>query len=255
MPRLRGDGPALLYVRDFFATVIWETQNFDRNAGGPIGTPVDDPDLTESGPVVPTFAMQGQLAAYKWFFDRNVSKTDKRRELFGAAIDTDGGATTISRLPAPFNAMAPTSQFSFALARERAWWMVNLDGMLNTYLVTAPLQQGAKSAVVSINLPPGCPLHEFDAVPWVTPDGAMLLVTALQRDASCSSPDQRTDIFRVRLDPTGQPLQTAGLIQGIDQPTSGETDASLSADLCWLYFASDRTADKRFRLFRSHRGR
>jgi hypothetical protein len=244
-------------VRDFFSSRIWATQSFARNAGGPLGAPVDDADLTESAPLVPTFETRGTLAGHQFFFDRNVAKNDTRRELYGATLDANGAMSQVTRLPPPFNTPTPTVQWSstIAVSRERAWWMWNQDGKLQIYLVTAPLTEGAKSTVVSINLPPGCPLREIDTVPWVTPDGTMLLVTGTQRDASCNAPDQRTDIFRVRLDASGQPLAAGSALEGIDQPTSGETDGSLSTDLCWLYFSSDRGADARFRLYRAHLGR
>jgi hypothetical protein len=257
LPRLAADGVGLFYVRDFFATRIWATESFARNAGGPIGAPVDEADLTESAPLVPTFETRGTLAGHQFFFDRNVSKTDTRRELYGASLDANGAMTGVTRLPAPFNAPTPTVQWNSAIAvsRDRAWWMWNQDGKLQIYLVTAPLTEGAKATVVSINTPPGCPLREIDTIPWVTPDGAMLLVTGTQRDASCTATTQRTDIFRVRVDASGQPLAAGSALEGIDEPMSGETDASLSADLCWLYFSSDRGADARFRLYRAHRGR
>jgi hypothetical protein len=257
LPRTSPRPTGLFYVRDFFATQMWETLNFDRNAGGPVPSPVDDADLTESAPLAPTFVTQGQLAGYNFFFDRNVGKTDRRRELYGASLDAAGVATKVTRLPAPFNATPPTMQWSssIAVAKERAWWVANLDGSLNTYIMTSSLEPGARATAVSINLPPGCPLHEIDAVPWVTPDGSTMLVTAVQHDAACNTPDQHTDVFLVRLDATGQPLATAASVEGIDQPTTSEADASLSADMCWLYFASDRVTENRIRILRAHRGR
>jgi hypothetical protein len=256
MPRILADGVALLYQRDFFGGQIWLATHPDANAGSPLTGPLDAADLRESGALV-LDSPSGQLALRNIVFDRTVAKDSTQRELYGATIDNEGLTKDVVRLPVPFNPVSTTkeSNYSLAVSRDRAWWTVNRDSMLDIWFMTAPLATGATAKVVSVNLPSGCAFHELDGAPWVTPDGKVLLVTAYQRNAKCEAPDHRNDLFVVALDAAGQPRGTAFGLPDIDAPESSEFDPSLSPDMCWLYFASDRIDQAHLRLFRARRER
>ena len=145
------------------------------------------------------------------------------------------------RLPAPFNANLPTVQsaYSIAVSETRAWWMVNLDSSFQVRFLTAPLDGSAPPSVVTLTLPDGCVLNEFDFGPWVTPDGKLLFVNAAERDTSCASIEPRVeDILVFQLDETGQPIGPGVPLPGISRRGTTEVDASLSSDMCWLYFTA-----------------
>jgi len=104
-----------------------------------------------------------------------------------------------------------------------------------------------------------CSRAGADATPWVTSDGRLLLFSAPPVDSACNSVDgDATDVFVAPLSATsGLPLATAVPIAGINHSTdtSSESDASFTADLCALYFASDGGGAQGhdFRLYRAFR--
>jgi len=159
--------------------------------------------------------------------------------------------------PAPL-APGPADDYSVAFARStsRAYFMTAASG--SALLVTGTLGS-SQTAPVPLALPaPGggtCPLGATDATPWVTPDGRLLLFSAPPVDAQCQPLDgSAADLYVALMNPTtGAPLTTAVAL--VASSGTNETDPSFGADLCALYFASDKSAtnDGRTRLFRAFR--
>jgi len=163
--------------------------------------------------------------------------------------------------PPPF-APSGADDYSSTLAREtkRVYFMTTLSGAPE--LVTGVLDDAA-TKTVDLKVPARgggtCSRRGADATPWVTADGRLLLFSAPLVDTACNTVDgDATDVFVALLNPTtGLPLATAVPIAGINHSadTSSETDASFTADLCAVYFASDggEAQGHDFRLYRARR--
>lgn len=237
-PRAFGSGKGLIYEREFFGRELWLTGNMESEVGAPFASPIGHPDFAEGAALWLGDQGAGALAAYNFVYNR-APAAGGPAELYGARVESNGIASTIGRLPAPFNADAPTleSSFSMAVSAERAWWMVNRDGMLDVRFYTAPLDGSAPLSVVALRQQDGCLMTEFDLAAWVTPDGKLLFVNAAERDAGCKllANDTR-DIVVFKLDDAGQALGNGSVLPDIHEPDVTEADASLSADMCWLYF-------------------
>jgi hypothetical protein len=78
---------------------------------------------------------------------------------------------------------------------------------------------------------------------------------ALPLDADCQAIDgTTTDLFVVPLVPeTGAAAQAAIELESLNEIGTTETDPSLSADFCTLYFASDRNSPGDFKLYSAPR--
>lgn len=61
-----------------------------------------------------------------------------------------------------------------------------------------------------------------------------------------------TDLGLVRLNAAGQPAETVVPVN-VNKPSATDTDASLSPDMCWMYFASARDTTGNTRLYRARR--
>lgn len=80
-------------------------------------------------------------------------------------------------------------------------------------------------------------MTELDLGSWVTPDGKLLFVNAAERDAACALlPNDVRDILVFKLDDTGQAVGNGRALPDIRERDATEADASLSSDMCWLYF-------------------
>jgi hypothetical protein len=254
-PRPFGDGGALLYVRDFFGGEIWLTGDPLSNVGAPVPNPVSDPDFLEGAPLWFEPRENGALDAMNFVFNR-MADTSSPHELYGARLDVNGTVSDIMRLPPPFNPVTPFSEASYAMAvsRDRAFWMVNRDLMFALQFLTAPLDASGPPSVVPLDYSDDCALTEFDVGAWVTPDGRLLFVSATERDASCAPLAGDTkDVVMFQLDESGQALGPAIAVNGINRAGESELDASLSADMCWLYFS--RMDGDKLRLARARRER
>jgi hypothetical protein len=172
-----------------------------------------------------------------------------------------------TKLGAPANGpvpLAPLSadDYSASLARatSRVYFMTTRSGA--PALVTGTLGNATTTAV-DVKLPGQgggtCARSGDDATPWVTSDGKLLLFSAPPVDSACNPVDgTATDLFVALVNATsGLPLATAVPLAGVNHSTdaSNETDASFSADLCTLYFASDGGGAQGhdFRLYRASR--
>jgi hypothetical protein len=254
MPRTFGTGKALLYVRDFFGGEIWYTGDPERDLGAPLMSPINSPTTIDSYPVWFGTA-SGALEAYNFVFGR-ASASGAPAELYGAALAANGTTSKVARLPAPFNPDPPLSQsaYSMAVSHDRAWWMINRDLMLGVQFLTMPLDQSGPPSVVSLRHSADCKFSEFDVAAWVTPDGKVLFTDARERGADCSvRTGEPHDIFMFQLDEAGQTRGYAVPVAGVSRPNAHEIDASLSADMCWLYFVA-KDSDK-LRIMRAQRER
>jgi hypothetical protein len=254
-PRAFDRGSKLFYERAYFgANSIWLTGDFEQNEGAPVGLPIDGPG-PEGGPLA-VATSGGVLAEYNFFFTRNLADGGLANEnqLFAARMDPAGIASGVTQLSAPFNA-SPRKSLSLALSRDRAWWTVNVDGSLNVQLWTVPLTGDLIPSRVSLTLATGCGITEFDYAPWATPDGRLLFVTFTERGEACDHVGQTsTDIGVVKLTSAGQ-AQGPVVPLNVNRAVLSDTDASLSQDLCWLFFSSSRHESRKLRLYRSRRVR
>lgn len=174
-----------------------------------------------------------------------------------------GTLIDVTAAPAPLGPSG-ADDYSVTLASdtERAYWMTTRDGV--PALVTSTIA-GDAPAVVELGVPNVgtdavvCARAGDDAAPWVTPDGRLLLFSALPMNSDCEPLDgNATDLYVALLDAAnGQPRATAVPLGDVNTTsgTSSETDASLSNDWCTLYLASDGgdAQGHDFRLYRSAR--
>lgn len=266
-PRVFDSGNRLSYSRDFLGGQLWLTEDFTQTAGVPLTGPLDAPGVSENGGLKVDFALSGPLENFNFFFQRSDDSGNQdgggstRDDLYAARVDQAGATTKVTRLPAPFNADLPTQRWSFsmALSRARAFWMINNNASLDVRLLTTSLEGALVPAEIQLKRDNGCNVREFDLAPWVTPDGKILLVNATEPGSgTCPVPSSfelATDLYMVRLDASGQPLGPMMSIGSVNQLGTREAEASLSPDLCWMYFASDRDASGRMRLYRARRVR
>jgi Tol biopolymer transport system component len=129
-------------------------------------------------------------------------------------------------------------------------------------LFTAPLQDGATAEVVDIRVAKAdapCVVTDQDAAPWVSRDGKTLLFSHTRMDNNCAVvAGQKRDLYTTLLQPaTGQPPKDASneVIPATPMndvnSSADDVEPSFSADMCDLYFASNR--DGNFAVYRAHR--
>jgi hypothetical protein len=243
------DGSGLRYTSDF-ATSAGNSPN--ATAAGDAGP------LLASSSVKGATLPNAMLESFNFLFDRQYNGG---RKLFIA--NWQGGLMSPELAPVPYN--SDKSDYSPALAQPqndspRLYWMTTRD--MATQLVLGILD-GKASAPVPVKLRIGqdacTPLPtDTELSPWVTSDGQMLLLSHSRLDANCAATSQGKDIYTVLLSPTdGQPIPQMG-----DTPTPArpmndvnsamdDVDPSFSADMCDLYFASNR--DGKYAIYRAHR--
>jgi hypothetical protein len=252
-PRVVRGGPGLTYTRDFFAAHVWITDDPSQSPGAPVSAPVSGEGLFESGALLPASPPAGALESYGMFFQRTVRVESQQLELLGAKLSASGNILTVERLPAPFNPPTATVSWGYGLAlgQSRAIWTINENGVLDVSLRTAALAPDAEAARLELQLPNGCVVKEIDFAPWLTPDARTLFFSSRRRDAtSCELlPGDQTALFAVQLAADGQPLGPARELDGLHG--TAQTDASLSPDRCWLYYAASTPEQPHLRLFRA----
>lgn len=203
------------------------------------------------------------------FFDRALAP-EAPRDLFSAPW-RGNDAQAAESAPPPFN--SDRDDFSIAVALHppdgiagRAYWMSNRNATEEApapELFTATLTADTVAETVTLRVgqrKPGCPIAEApdvdvdpDLTPWVTADGKLMLLSTTRVEDDCSVSNQKKDIHTVLLRPeTGQPAEGEIAIPLSDVNSAGDdTDPSFSADLCDLYFASNR--DGKYAVYRAHR--
>ena len=251
-PRVGGLEGSLFYTL-ITQTVseLWYAPNVATAPGGVIS----DPQVLDNG--LDYFGDPGGLG-FDVLFDE--AATDGRRSL--RVTTWDGTKLGASADGPPPLAPVGADDYSASLARmtRRVYFMSTRGG--TPALMTGTLGD-ANTTNVDVKLPGQgggtCERSGDDAAPWVTADGRLLLLSAPPVDAACNPIDgTATDLFVALLNATtGLPLATAVPLTGVNLSSddSSETDASFTADLCTLYFASDGGVAQGhdYRLYRAFR--
>lgn len=255
-PRV-GDSPASLFYR---SGADGAGRLFYTPSASTLGTFVgNDASQEQSGPL-----FVGDLdRPFNVIYD-NVApggmSPDNRRSMRAATWDgTTLGSETL--MPPP---LSPGGYDTYSVAAAtaldpaRLFWMSTRDGP--TRLRTGLIDAGDGDTIVAIEVPQRnssatCPRDDGDATPWVSPDGRRMFFRALPLDAACQPIDgTTTDLFVVPLVPeTGAAAQSAIELESLNEIGTTETDPSLSADFCTLYFASDRGSPGDFKLYQAPR--
>lgn len=252
-PRVGSTGTDLLYR--FEGTGLRYTADASTSAGSTVQASL----ATDSAPLLLASDVSGvatvKLMSFNFVFDR---VEGGRRSLYLG--QWSNGLMMSERAPAPYN--GALSDFSMAIATKpgadataRAFWM---SGDTSTTMVPPPTLYtailGANESAVPVALSIGqlkCTSKEPDLAPWVTSNGKTLLVSHPRLDANCNATGQGKDIYTALLQPaTGQPTAPALPMNDVNSPMD-DVEPSFSADMCDLYFASNR--DGKYALYRAHR--
>jgi hypothetical protein len=251
-PRVGSTGTDLLYR--FEGTGLRYTADASTSAGNTVQTSL----ATDSGPLLLASGVSGvpsmALETFNFVFDR--SEDGKRSLYVGQWND---GLKSSERLPAPYN--GSEDDYSMAIATKptadgvaRAFWMTTrgASSMQPAALITARV--GADEPAEPVDLAIGqadCIATDADLAPWVTSNGKTLLVSHPRLDANCKPAGQGKDIYTALLQPaSGLPTAPALPMNDVNSPMN-DVEPSFSADMCDLYFASDR--DGKYALYRAHR--
>ncbi len=252
-PRATGDKGLVYTVEGPYGwtRAIWVTPDVAASAGVEATSSSDG----SGGPLMTPPPGSGPLASYNFYFDTAVPNT-LNRQIVGATIDGSGATTAAGVLPAPIN--DGNSNFSLALAvgSGRVWWSSDrVTGIFQYQLFTASVLGAGSATATQVSLttaPANCPLDVTDPSPWATPDGKLLLFDSSEHYTDCNNKNAPLDMFVARPDASGKVSQQAGQID-VDLQSVNDSQPSLSPDMCWLYFASDRDGAKTTRLYRAHR--
>ena len=229
------------------------TQDFTMNAGVALPDPIDG-DGAESLPLLSLPPSDGPLKDMALFFDRSKSL---QRFLYGAIYDgTSMTFTSAPALGAPFNDAAASWSMAFAPAAQRAWWMTTRDGGLNPRLYTAntTVSPAPLAKAVPLTDHNNCQIegiYAYDLAPWVSLDGKLLMFSALESFPSCTK-GNNVDIYATGLKADGQVTGNAFPI-GVNLQNVTDTAASMSWEMCWIYFASRRNGATKQELYRARR--
>ncbi|HEX2870679.1 MAG TPA: hypothetical protein VHP33_05470 [Polyangiaceae bacterium] len=251
-PRVGSTNTDLLYL--FEGTGLRYTADASTSAGNTVQTSL----ATDSGPLLLAAEVTGipsmTLEAFNFVFDRVVAG---KRSLY--AGQWTNGLQSSERVPAPYNGTG--NDYSMAIATKptadgvaRAFWMTTrgATSMQPAALITARI--GASEPPAPVDLAIGqadCVTTDADLAPWVTSNGKTLLVSHPRLDANCKATGQGKDIYTALLQPaSGEPTAPAVPMNDVNSPMN-DVEPSFSADMCDLYFASDR--DGKYALYRAHR--
>ena len=248
-PRVGSTSTDLLY--HFDGTGLRYTADASTSAGSSVTTTVasDSGPLLLKGDVTSVPAMT--LMGFNFLFDR--TQNGLRSIQIGQWKD---GLQKFEAAGPPLK--SDKSDYSVAVALKptadgiaRAFWMTTRTVMKGE-LVTALLIPNAPVTPVGLQIGQmACPATDADVTPWVTADGKALLTSHTRMDANCQPSGQLKDIYTAVLSPaTGLPTLPAQPINDVNSPMN-DTEPSFSADMCDLYFASDR--DGKYALYRAHR--
>jgi hypothetical protein len=249
-PRVGATSTDLLY--GFQGTGL----RYTTDASTSPGSNVKGTTATDSGPLLLSANVSGlgtMLMGFNFLFDR---LENGRRSIYVG--QWSNGLTGFQRSPAPYN--GTKNDYSIAVALKatangvaRAFWMTDGSATSMTpVLVTAPHVANAPATPVDLKIgQDACPATDADLAPWVTADGKTLLASHTRLDANCKATGQGKDIYTALLQPaTGLPTAAALPMNDVNSPMNDE-EPSFSANLCDLYFASDR--DGKLGLYRAHR--
>jgi hypothetical protein len=255
-PRSGSTSTDLLY--SFQGVGIRYTPDASTSAGAAINmtTPEDGAPLLLLGDT--TLPLNEVMSGANFVFDRVVDGT--RRQLYVGRWNR--GLDEAKPISAPFN--GPLNDYSVAVAaapvgdgKPRLFWMTDRDPALGLTLVTALAEDAGTGSPVLLQLgkvacSPALMTPRDDLTPWVTSDGKTLLVSHTGMDAGCAPADTGKDVYTAPLQPaTGQPTLPAALLSDVNSDAD-DVDPSFSADMCDLYFASNRDGGA-FALYRARR--
>jgi len=236
-PRTGGSDSALFYSSGHPASGhLYFTPDFNAGAGQHVSGQSAPPEF---GPLY--LENSGGLD-----FDLLFTRTPQDTSSMIMAADWNEASSTFSGampVPGPVNDdFSNDYSVAFAPGTTRLWWMSDRGGTPALYTsvlndLTSPEQ------TVTLDIPgsagASCVAAHPDLTPWVTPDGTLMLFSAEAVDGQCAT-DSTTDLYAVPLDASGEPAVSPALaLNDVNLPGSHETTPSLSADRCWLYFASD----------------
>jgi hypothetical protein len=204
----------------------------------------------------------GQSDTPNFFFDRSSGGVTGTRQLYFARrisglifAGRDGGPAA-DPLPTPFNSLAG-SNYSIAIAPAagRAWWMSTRTSSAGELLTASLTDPNPNPVPVNVTLGgTSCPRSGLDSTPWAAPDGRFLLLSALEVNSGCTAPGSARDLYIVVTQPTTGLADASFALQDINHAGIDDADPSMSADLCWLYFASNPSGNANgFRLYRALR--
>ena len=237
---------------------------YTTDASTSVGSNIKGTVQTDSAPLLLRSEVTGttglmMLMSFNFAFDR--IGTAGRRQLFVG--EWKNGLGAVEQLLPPFD--GGKGDFSMAVAPHvtpdnvaRGFWMTAGDATNMTAgptLVTALFAGAAVAAPVVLNIgsapcPPKDPKTDADLTPWVTDDGKLLLISTTRMD-NCVLGSAGKDIYAALLDPTtGQPTAAAVPMSDVNSGMD-DVDPSFSADMCDLYFSSNR--DGKYGLYRAHR--
>lgn len=251
-PRVGASNTDLLYR--FEGTGVRYTTDASTSPGGNVRGTVE----TDSGPLLlstDVVSVGIMTTGFNFLFDR---AEEGDRSLYVG--QWSAGLLSFERAPAPYNELK--NDYSIAVALNattdgvaRAFWMTDRDSptSLGTpRLVTALAVP--ESPVTPVDLALGqadCAASDEDLAPWVTNDGKTLLVSHTRLDSSCKPNGQGKDIYTALLQPTTGEATAAALPMSDVNSPKDDVEPSFSADMCDLYFASNR--DGKYALYRAHR--
>lgn len=205
-----------------------------------VGSSISTAARSESGPLL----APGYLMQSNFFFDRLEIATGKRKIMMS---NWSGSALSDPMLaPAPIN-MVGVDDYSPAVAPSaaRVYWMSTRNGMPQLFSYENGATIPAAPVALDVQITVGtktCPWAGDDATPWVNLAGTLLLFRSQSLDENCEANDSGAyDLFAVPLGADGAPIRAAVPLTSLNSTggMSNETDASLSTDLCTIYFASD----------------
>lgn len=237
--------------------VFFTTNVADGGAPELLSAVVNVAGESTSGPLLVTHA---DGTAPNFYFDRTTDGPGTPRRLFQGRRTARGAVDSVAPMPAPFNQApgqaAQDHSIAIASAAGRAWWMSTRSS--GDHLLTAPLNAAADfdPPVVDFTLGQGtCRRVGLEPSPWASPDGAFLLFAALELTSAClpvmGAP---RDVYIGVMQQDGQAAAAARVLDDVSRPNRDETDASMSRDLCWLYFAANEsTSPSGFRLYAAPR--
>jgi hypothetical protein len=247
-----GEGPGLVYTRDFFGGALWFTSDANQSDGIALGGPAD---THQSGGLPIAFSLPPELSAHDFFFHRSlVDNAITKTTLYGGNLDDAGNLSNAVPLPAPFNQANVAASYSLALSEERAIWTQNINGSLDIHLKTIGLpSEGQEPADLLLPLPFDCGFaSELEFAPWLTPDGETLFFTARTATDACMFTNETPSrIYVVGLSSAGEPLGQARELGGLGPEGSRQSDPALSADGCHLFYSSQ--SDAAMLLYRAER--
>lgn len=250
----RADGTQLYFAVSTGASQssVYCTADFTQSAGTKVVLPGGSSDA-EPLPLSSPVALLGNL---NFLFDEESATNNGsiQEQLFGGAVGLNGvQVTNVGALPAPLNSPTENS-YAIAVAKDtgRAWWMMGSSASVNLYTSGVGNQ---KPTQVNLTVSPGsCPADFLlDATPWVTPNGKLLFFRSAEQSDNCRT-STGTDLYFARPGANGTSTATATPLAGVNAVNTIDTSPSLSSDLCWLYFASNReSGQSHLRLYRAPR--